>query len=236
MKTRITIGRHPDNDIVVAPMFDTVSGHHATITRSGDNYVFEDHSTNGSYINNDRIHNVTTRIYRGDNIKLSSSYTLDWRQIDNLMGCGNETVDNRATQYRPQAAAFSNVPKAESYSPVREPAPVNNVNVGQAQDKPNQPMQESPKCLDSFNWGAFFLSGLWGLFNSYGWLFLVMFVPLANVIAMFAFGISGNKWAWEKEKNSISAKEFDEKQHRWNVAAGVILALNVLLFILGSMA
>ena len=236
MKTRITIGRHPDNDIVVDPMFDTVSGHHATITRTGNDYMFEDHSTNGSYINNERIHNATVRIVRGDNIKLSTSYTLNWRQIENLMADSNATVDNRATQYRPQEPSFSNVPKVESYSPVREPAPVSNVNVGQAQNKPNQQMQEAPQCLDSFNWGAFFLCGLWGLFNSYGWLFLLMFVPLANIIAMFAFGISGNKWVWEKEKNSISAKEFDEKQHRWNVAAGVILALNVLLFILGSMA
>jgi len=55
-KTPVTIGRKPDNDIVIDNM--AVSGHHAKITLQGDNYIVEDlQSTNGTFLNEKKILN-----------------------------------------------------------------------------------------------------------------------------------------------------------------------------------
>ncbi len=49
-KSEISIGRLPDNDIVID--YPAVSGHHCKITLVGDNYVIEDlNSTNGVFLN-----------------------------------------------------------------------------------------------------------------------------------------------------------------------------------------
>ncbi|MGB9873036.1 MAG: FHA domain-containing protein, partial [Anaerolineae bacterium] len=57
-KEAVTIGRAPDNDLVVSPEFpgwETVSRHHARIYRWNNRWVVEDlHSTNGIYVNGKR--------------------------------------------------------------------------------------------------------------------------------------------------------------------------------------
>jgi pSer/pThr/pTyr-binding forkhead associated (FHA) protein len=56
VKTTYTIGRKPDNDIVIDNM--AVSGHHAKITLQDGNYVVEDlQSTNGTFLNDKKILN-----------------------------------------------------------------------------------------------------------------------------------------------------------------------------------
>ena len=51
---RITIGRHPHNDIVIAD--PAVSGHHAAITSEGGAATLEDlGSSNGTFVNSERI-------------------------------------------------------------------------------------------------------------------------------------------------------------------------------------
>jgi pSer/pThr/pTyr-binding forkhead associated (FHA) protein len=55
-KTPVTIGRKPDNDIIIDNM--AVSGHHAKINLQGSTYVIEDlQSTNGTFLNEKRIIN-----------------------------------------------------------------------------------------------------------------------------------------------------------------------------------
>lgn len=258
----ITIGRHPDNDITVDAKYSTVSGRHATITRSGNSYVFEDHSTNGSYINEQKVHNTTATLRHGDTIRLSTGYLLDWRQIDALMADERATVDNRATQMMPQSEPepvrrerkvvkepipeYRNAEPSYSSEPAYEPK----VEV----EKPEPPKKYKPKCLNDFNWGAFMLPGIWGLFNSHWWLLLVMIgigsidklfddAMWATIVSLvlelivgFIFGVSGNESAWDEEKTTLSleeANQFDKKQKRWNVA-GIIVAIpfGIMLFML----
>jgi pSer/pThr/pTyr-binding forkhead associated (FHA) protein len=57
-KDAVTIGRAPDNDLVIPqdlPGWETVSRHHARLYRQGDRWIVEDlRSTNGVYVNGKR--------------------------------------------------------------------------------------------------------------------------------------------------------------------------------------
>lgn len=63
----LTIGRREDNEIVLRdPM---VSGHHCRIIRKSDGWYLSDGgSTNGTYVNDDRVQNI--RLKKGDVIKI----------------------------------------------------------------------------------------------------------------------------------------------------------------------
>lgn len=53
-KEDITVGRKPDNDIVIDN--PTISGHHCKITQVGDNFYVEDlNSSNGVFVNAKKI-------------------------------------------------------------------------------------------------------------------------------------------------------------------------------------
>ena len=79
-----------------------------------------------------------------------------------------------------------------------------------------------------FNWGAFFLSWIWGIGNKvYIALIalLLAFVPVIGVLLHFGFsvwlGTVGNKLAWQN-KQWESIEEFDRIQKIW-VNVGLIL-------------
>jgi len=72
-KELTTIGRKPDNDIVIDNQ--AVSGHHALIKMEGDELVIEDLSSlNGTYLNNQKVSKA--EIFNGDVI-LIGVHTLD---------------------------------------------------------------------------------------------------------------------------------------------------------------
>jgi pSer/pThr/pTyr-binding forkhead associated (FHA) protein len=71
-KTPLTIGRKPDNDIVIDNM--AVSGHHSRITMQGNSYFVEDtQSTNGTFLNDKKI--LTSALKNDDQI-LIGQHTL----------------------------------------------------------------------------------------------------------------------------------------------------------------
>jgi len=71
-KTPITIGRKPENDIIIDNM--AVSSHHARILMQGANYVIEDlQSTNGTFLNDKKI--LNSALKHNDNI-LIGQHTL----------------------------------------------------------------------------------------------------------------------------------------------------------------
>ena len=89
-----------------------------------------------------------------------------------------------------------------------------------------------------FNWGAFFLSWIWGLGNR-SYITLIIFpiailgiIPVLGIIVQFGvmiwFGINGNKWAWQNKRwNSI--EEFHSVQKKWAIAAAIIQILLLLI-------
>lgn len=78
----ITIGRANQCDIYLDPNCRYASGHHATIYYDGDQLMFRDVSSNGTLVNNVRVHHRAVPIHRGDSIMLAGKYQLSWNQID----------------------------------------------------------------------------------------------------------------------------------------------------------
>ena len=78
----ITNGRSNQCEIYLDPNCRYASGHHATIYYDGDQLMFRDVSSNGTLVNNVRVHHRAVPIHRGDSIMLAGKYQLSWNQID----------------------------------------------------------------------------------------------------------------------------------------------------------
>ena len=82
-----------------------------------------------------------------------------------------------------------------------------------------------------FNWGAFLLSFIWGLFHKkYITLLIipVLFIPYAGLFIAFVltvwFGIKGNEWAWRNKKYD-GIRDFHDSQRSWAIAGIVVSVL-----------
>lgn len=205
MANQITIGRNPQSTIVVDAKYNTVSGNHATITCNGNTLILEDHSTNGTYVNGIKCHNGSVQIHMGDSVTLGQQYPLNISEVMSLLG------GHAATQ-RMVTPATARVSRPDAYESLE---------------------RETPRCLDSWNWGAFVFGWLWGVCNGVYWP-LITLIPyvgqIAALIICFILGANGSRYAWKEF--SGSANEFDEKQHNWAVAAGVYAAILVLLVVI----
>ncbi len=66
-KDNLTIGRKPENDVQIDNL--AVSGHHARIDRTGNDFILTDlQSTNGTFVNHKQI--VSHTLKHGDNIQI----------------------------------------------------------------------------------------------------------------------------------------------------------------------
>ncbi|MBQ8886255.1 MAG: hypothetical protein IJY61_00960 [Candidatus Gastranaerophilales bacterium] len=70
---------------------------------------------------------------------------------------------------------------------------------------------------DKFNWGAFFLSWVWGL--NYGknitlLMIPAFFIPPVALLLSIWFGVKGNTWAWQHTRYK-GIQEFHKIQKRW---------------------
>ena len=114
---------------------------------------------------------------------------------------------------------------------------------------------EEPKTLHKFSWGAFFITGIWGLFNRQVLLFAAMtslflmmcfsknvisslIILTLSLIMRFLYGFTGNQIAWKKRKSDVTASYFDGKAQALNIGGiifGVLVLLPLLAFILGDL-
>ncbi len=96
--------------------------------------------------------------------------------------------------------------------------------------EPNTPDRYSvPPEIKKWNWGAFFLSWIWGLaHNTY--IALLVFVPVIGLFVPFILGFKGSEWAWRnREWQSVEA--FQERQRKW-AWAGFIFTVTMLVFVI----
>ena len=69
--TELKIGRYHDNDIILQDI--AVSRRHAKILKIGNQYIFKDQSTNGSYVNDNQIIYDEVELKDGDIIKIGKN-------------------------------------------------------------------------------------------------------------------------------------------------------------------
>ena len=81
-----------------------------------------------------------------------------------------------------------------------------------------------------FNWGAFFGTWIWGLFNSSYktlWQIILFYTPFSFNYALFC-GLKGNEWAY-KNKNYKSVDEFNKKQQTQTFIFAILAVLSYVL-------
>lgn len=79
--------------------------------------------------------------------------------------------------------------------------------------------------LKKWNWGAFFLTWIWGLGNG-TYIALLSLIGLLGIPMMFVLGFKGNAWAW-KNGNWRDLAHFRQVQKRWSVAGCIFLGIAV---------
>ena len=85
-----------------------------------------------------------------------------------------------------------------------------------------------PAEIKGWNWGAFWLTWIWGIGNSTYRTFLV-FIPFLNFIMPFVCGAKGNVWAWSNRRWE-SVEQFKKTQRKWSIA-GFLIVFVFLAFI-----
>lgn len=96
-------------------------------------------------------------------------------------------------------------------------------------------IKELLKILKKWNWGAFFLTFIWGLGNRVWWSLLILLpiFPL-QLILPFILGAKGNLSAWLKKKDSDNLEIFKSRQKKWNIAGGIVGGIAILFMLLGG--
>mgnify|MGYP003472378657 CR=1 FL=1 len=129
---KITIGRASENDIVFEQV-DTISSYHSEIIIDGSgNITYNDHSTNGSWVNGQKIHKTSCVVKEGDTIMLPGDVIIEWNQI--IPDSQKKTQVFRAEDLE-QLSAPAVAEPVQSYSQPQQPqAP--------AYNQPQQPQYQ----------------------------------------------------------------------------------------------
>lgn len=176
----ITIGRDKKCDLVIedTPQNAKVSGRHATITEVNVEYapqkqfILEDHSTNGTYVNSTFVHNGTYKIKEGDTITLGRDYVLDWDTVLPFFGVRKTSRKpiGHETELKPQNGMNPRFVSADPVYP--DPLPINeapNIDIWPEDSQPNEKPGNAEKDLvfTGLHWliviGAFVIGLILGI-------------------------------------------------------------------------
>ena len=231
----ITIGRNPQSDIVITG-YDVVSYDHATIEYENGNFLFIDDSSNGSIVNGQRINHESRPVRQGDSIMLAGVCPLNWDLVlakINMLRENKGTVamnDGRATQmYNNQA---SNYQQPGYYQqPVQAPQPNNSYQQDRAAVNNDERTRFYNREINSWNWGAFLLGWIWGIFNNVYWTLIALIpIPFCSLVVAIIAGIKGTKQSWENGKwQDSDISKIKKKQKGWMIAGFIVLGVEILL-------
>lgn len=224
----ITIGRDPKSNIVITGQ-DTVSFNHATIEYTGGSYLFIDDSSNGTLVNGQKLHHSSCPIRPGDVIMLAGVYQLKWELILNEVNGGQQQKPiDRPTQMMNNGYDIPQQ-RYQAPQPQYQPQPASPV---AAASSPAPAVSERE--LNKWNWGAFLLGWIWGVFNNVYWTLIALIpIPLIGLIVNIIAGIKGTRQSWENGKwRDEDFAEFAKKQRGWAIAGFIILGTSILLSVL----
>ena len=71
-----------------------------------------------------------------------------------------------------------------------------------------------PAAAKKWNWGAFFMTWIWGLGNK-TYIALLGLIPVVNIVMAFVLGARGSGWAWKNKK--WEAEALLEFKTAWDV-------------------
>lgn len=249
----ISIGRSPECDVVVDERWDTVSNEHAHIKSRDGVLVYADHSSNGTVINRQKIHNREVEIYPGDVILLAGVYELGWNVINgyfpqskrptvihNIRGEREDTDSRRTVRVNaagdPGGASSRPTERRDEW---RRPTvdPKSDRRLDSYNDNYGRENAYSQAGMDAYlgkwNWGAFLATWIWGVGNGIYWPLCVIplaFIPYLGQVAALAIsvylGLRGSRLAWEKGSHG-DFQSFVRSQKRWIVIGVVILLLGI---------
>ena len=87
-----------------------------------------------------------------------------------------------------------------------------------------------PPQLYGWNWGAFFLSWIWGIGNN-TFIALLCLLPLVNIVMIFVLGAKGNEWAWQN-KRWENVQHFKRVQRLWAIWGIILFSLGIIFSVL----
>ena len=85
---------------------------------------------------------------------------------------------------------------------------------------------ETPQNIKQWNWGAFWLSWIWGIGNKSFNTFFAL-IPYFGFIWMFVCGAKGNEWAWENKKWA-SVENYNNTQRKWAIIGNSLAVLSIM--------
>lgn len=77
-----------------------------------------------------------------------------------------------------------------------------------------------PKEVKRWNWGAFWLTWIWGLANGV-YISLLGLIPFINIIMSFYLGAKGNELAW-RNRHWHRETDFLKTQKKWAIAGWIV--------------
>lgn len=249
---RISIGRDLQSDIVIDEHWDTVSNEHADIELRDGNLIFYDHSSNGTVINKQKIHNTNVGIYPGDVIMLAGQFELTWNVINQYFPRSqrptvtrNVRAENNSTDQIPFQQ--DNAPKKSSASRETEhfsshqhnfvqrdasAVSVKNDNFG-VENTYSQ--AEIDKETEKWNWGSFLCTWIWAAYHKIYWplaIIIVGCIPYLGQVALLALsvylGFTGSAKAWNSGRYS-SFESYKSAKKIWTIIGVFIFALEILV-------
>lgn len=91
----------------------------------------------------------------------------------------------------------------------------------------HSPHTIAPENIKGWNWGAFGLTLIWGIYHRV-WISLLTLIPLIGLPVKIYLGIFGNELAWKKNKwNSV--EQFKQAQQKWRIW-GILAFIITLLY------
>lgn len=250
-RNRISVGRASLCDIRIDERWDTVSNEHADLEMVGETLTFTDHSTNGTIINGQTVHNKSVGIYAGDKILLAGVYELDWNTINgyfpslhrptvtrNIRG-GNHESGRKTVNLDSRESGRGHGRRTEHFNggandnrTIAEILPQRQENYGQAN---TYSQADIDKAVGKWNWGGFLCTWLWAVAHKIYWPLIILIIgwlPYAGQVCSLCLrvylGMKGSKLAW----NSGKYKDFDayvRARRNWTIAGIVWLVLSLLI-------
>ena len=104
---------------------------------------------------------------------------------------------------------------------------------GAAQGLAGPAVDEVPRGVRGWSWGAFLLNWFWGPFNG-TWIALLCLVPGIGFVMAVILGFKGREWAW-KNRRWDSVDHFNRVQRRWSIGGLVVWLLPILFVAVASL-